>query len=110
MANQELSPEQRRDLAEDFAAELTSPENVRRRMKAEERLRRGLPRGRSREVLMTRIGPGPSADVAMTRIGPPKREDHLFDKRGEDSLDSFPPLRFIHELPLNEDPQSLDEI
>jgi len=73
------------------------------------RLRKELPPITSPEVLMTRVGPGPSGEVLMTRIGP-NCADFFFAQTDEDQTDEPRSLaRFIHDLPLGENPQALDE-
>lgn len=122
MAKPDLSPEQRRSLAEDFTEELASPESVRRRMVDGARLRRELPPGGSAEVRRTRIGPGPSGEVLSTRIGPgpsgnaldtriggPEVADYFqFRDNTEEIDESIRPVR-THELPLDIDPQTTEE-
>lgn len=72
-------------------------------------LRKELPQGRSEEVLKTRVGPGPSGEVLMTRVGP-NCADNFFAHRDVDNPDdTLPQFRFIHDFPLSEDPQTLDE-
>ena len=106
----ELSPDQRgKPIPEQFADTLRA---LRDPQTPEERQRARESRARIRETearLRRALRPAHSAEVLSTRIGP-YCADVFSAQRDEDQADD--PLqqpRFTHELPLREDPQTLDE-